>query len=124
EKFRNRNDAPFALTDMADWNNFHSFDHFVTAPLHGFRSGAEYYHLCSSRQFIRNIKVPTLVIHAVNDPFLPEDAIPAETEVPEKVFLELSQTGGHAGFICGNVPWRPCYWLEQRIPEFLSNFLI
>jgi len=122
-KFRLRNDAPFTLTDMTHWNNFHMFDNFVTAPLHGFSNSAEYYRLCSSRQFIRNIRVPTLIIHAVNDPFLPEDAIPQDIEIPDKVFLELSPTGGHAGFISGKVPWRPRYWLDQRVPDFLYNFL-
>ena len=123
DKFRNRNDAPFALTDMAHWNNFHLFDNFVTAPLHGFSSSVDYYRRCSSRQFIRNIMVPTLIIHAVDDPFLPADAIPDESEVPGNVFLELSQTGGHAGFVGGTTPWRPGYWLEQRIPEFLHDHL-
>ena len=123
DKFRRRNDAPFALTDMAHWHNFHLFDNFVTAPLHGFSSSAEYYRLSSSRQFIRNIMVPTLIIHAEDDPFLPVDAIPAETGMPDEVLLELSHTGGHVGFISGNMPWRARYWLEDRIPEFLDKYL-
>ena len=123
DKFRLRNDAPFALSDMAQWNNFHLFDNFVTAPLHGFSGSEEYYRLCSSRQFLKNITVPTLILHAEDDPFLPVDAIPTAAEVPDKVFLELSHTGGHVGFVGGNLPWRPQYWLEKRIPEFLNDYL-
>ena len=123
DKFRHRNDAPFALTDMAHWNNFHLFDNFVTAPLHGFGGSEDYYRLSSSRQFIKDITVPTLIIHAADDPFLPGDAIPKEPEVPDKVLLELSHTGGHVGFVGGSVPGRPYYWLEKRIPDFLFKHL-
>jgi len=64
-----------------------------------------------------------LIIHAENDPFLTPDAIPNETDLSENVTLELSSDGGHAGFVSGKFPWRPRYWLEERIPEFLSNYL-
>jgi len=123
DKFSSRDDAPFSPANMAHWNNFRLFDNFVTAPLHGFSDSDEYYRLCSSRPFIKNIVLPTLIIHAVDDPFLPVDAIPEETEVPDQVFLELSRAGGHAGFIGGYLPWRPRYWLEERIPEFLKHYL-
>lgn len=123
DKFKDRHDAPFSITDVPKWNNFHLFDNFVTAPLHGFSSGDEYYRLSSSRQYLQSINTPTLIIHAENDPFLTPDAIPNETELSENVTLELSRDGGHAGFVSGKFPWRPRYWLEERIPEFLSNYL-
>lgn len=123
DKYRNRNDAPFSINELNKWNNFHLFDHHVTAPLHGFSSGKEYYALSSSRQFLGSIKIPTLIIHALNDPFLTKEAIPAVSELSENVTLELCREGGHAGFIAGKIPWQPHYWLEERIPEFLSNYL-
>jgi hypothetical protein len=123
DKFKDRNDAPFSITDVPTWNNFHLFDNFVTAPLHGFSSSDEYYRLSSSRQYLKSIDTPTLIIHAENDPFLTPDAIPNETDLSENVTLELSSDGGHAGFVSGKFPWRPRYWLEERIPEFLSNYL-
>jgi len=122
-KFRDRQDAPFSVTEIPTWNNFHLFDNFVTAPLHGFKNCEEYYRLSSSRQYLKSINIPTLIIHAENDPFLTKDAIPNETELSENVALELTSDGGHAGFISGGLPWRPNYWLEERIPEFLSNHL-
>ena len=123
DKFKHRQDAPFALPAISKWNNFHLFDNFVTAPLHGFKNSAEYYRLCSSRQFLKDINIPVLVIHAQDDPFLSTDAIPDDTHLAENVTLELSRRGGHVGFIEGPLPWRPRYWLESRIPEYLKNFL-
>lgn len=123
DKFTNRQDAPFSMADVPGWNNFHLFDHNVTAQLHGFNSSEEYYRLSSSRQYLISINTPTLIIHAENDPFLTLDAIPNEMELSENVTLELTSDGGHAGFISGGLPWRPHYWLEERIPEFLSNYL-
>jgi predicted alpha/beta-fold hydrolase len=122
-KFTDRQDAPFAINKIPEWNNFHLFDHYVTAPLHGFKSSEEYYRLSSSRQYLESIITPTLIIHAQNDPFLTLDAIPNEPELSDNVTLELTEDGGHAGFISGGMPWRPNYWLEERIPEFLSNHL-
>jgi len=52
------------------------------------------------------------------------DAIPNEDDLSESVTLELSNHGGHVGFISGNTPWNAKYWLEQRIPEFLSTYLV
>lgn len=123
DKFGQRNDAPFALSDIHQWNDFHAFDNFVTARLHGFAGSSEYYRLCSSRPFIKSITVPTLIIQAEDDPFLPGDAIPIAADLSDNVTLELSRHGGHMGFISGRLPWHPRYWLEQRIPEFLSPHL-
>ncbi len=123
DKFKDRQDAPFVISDIPQWNNFHLFDNFVTAPLHGFSGSEEYYRLSSSKQYLKSINTPTLIIHAENDPFLTRDAIPNEAELSENVTLELSRDGGHAGFVSGKFPWRPHYWLEERIPEFLSNYL-
>jgi uncharacterized protein len=123
DKFKSRADAPFSVADIPKWNNFHLFDNFVTAPLHGFSSSTEYYRLCSSRQFIKGITVPVLIIHSKDDPFITIDAIPDAAEIPDNVTLELSRKGGHVGFINGSLPWRSHYWLESRIPEYLANIL-
>jgi len=123
DKFKTRTDAPFAVTDIPKWNNFHLFDNFITAPLHDFSSSKEYYRLCSSRQFIKGITIPVLIIHAKDDPFITIDAIPEETEIPDNVTLELSRKGGHVGFVNGSLPWWPHFWLESRIPEYLANIL-
>jgi predicted alpha/beta-fold hydrolase len=59
----------------------------------------------------------------MDDPFLPEDAIPSASDLSPAVQLELSSWGGHVGFISGHWPWQPQYWLEQRITAFLGLYL-
>lgn len=99
------------------------FDDKITAPLHGFRGVDDYYMTASSRQYLHNICVPTLILHAKDDPFFSEDSIPETNELSPFVKLEVTETGGHVGFIAGNYPWRPQYWLEMRAPEFLKEFM-
>jgi hypothetical protein len=99
------------------------FDDAITAPLHGFQDVHDYYTRSSSRQFLKNIRVPTLIIHAQDDPFLTPDAIPAAKELSGEISFELSKRGGHVGFISGNNPFKPAYWLEQRIPEFIQEVI-
>ncbi len=121
-KFKDRQ-APFNIADMQKWNTFRLFDHHITAPIHGFKSSDDYYEQSSSRQYLKHITVPTLLIHSRDDPFMSEDAIPNQDELSESVVLELSDHGGHVGFISGNTPWNAKYWLEERIPAFLDTFL-
>lgn len=115
--------SPISLNNISGLNTFRLFDNHITAPLHGFKDVDDYYARCSSRQFLKSIKLPTLLIHAVDDPFMKEATIPANDELADNVQLELSEKGGHVGFINGNLPWRPNYWLEKRIPEFLQTFM-
>jgi predicted alpha/beta-fold hydrolase len=122
DKFSNR-DAPFSVKNIPQWNTFHLFDHYVTATLHGFKNGKTYYAKCSSRQYLKHIKTPTLIVHARDDPFMTEDAIPDESELADFVTLELSESGGHVGFIGGVFPWQPKYWLHLRLPLFLQSYL-
>lgn len=112
-----------ALGNVANYRNFFDFDEFVTAPLHGFRGADEYYRRCSSLGFLEQIQVPTLLLHAMNDPFIAQDAVPGPGHLSEHVLLELSRSGGHVGFVSGRNPMRPTYWLEQRIPDFLAGKL-
>lgn len=111
------------LREADNFANFHRFDDAFTAPLHGFRDVDDYYTRASSKPLIRNIARPTLIIHALDDPFICPSAIPSESEVSAHVSMEVSRRGGHVGFVGGS-PWRPRYWLESRIPRFLSEFRI
>ncbi len=106
-------------SDLDSLKNFRAFDDAVTAPLHGFRDVEHYYASASSRQYLRNINVDTLILHARDDPFMTEDAIPTAEELSEKTGLELYPCGGHVGFVAGTWPWRTDYWLETRIAEHL-----
>jgi len=111
---------PLALHELRRLHSFRAFDDAVTAPLHGFADASDYYTRASSRPFLRHIRVPTLILQAADDPFLTPDALPGERELSPAVTLELATSGGHVGFVAGRWPWRPHYWLEQRIPNHLE----
>lgn len=117
-----RRDAPFDMRVIAKLNNFWQFDDTVTAPLHGFKNAADYYQQSSSRQFLAAIQVPTLIVHAKDDPFVPSTAIPTQQEISTQVQLQITEKGGHVGFIAGDTPWQPIYWIEQRVAHFLQQF--
>ncbi len=102
---------------------FRQFDDRITAPLHGFEGVDDYYRRASCRQYLRGITVPTLIVHAKDDPFLPPEAIPSPEEVSKTVRLEISQRGGHVGFVSGKTPLCPRFWLESRILHFLNQAL-
>ncbi|MBT7951440.1 MAG: hydrolase [Gammaproteobacteria bacterium] len=121
-KYRQRK-APISLDKVDSLNTFRLFDNQITAPLHGFRDVDDYYDRSSSRQYLKYINTPTLILHALDDPFMTSAAIPEDNELSEKVCLELSDKGGHVGFIDGKYPWRANNWLEQRIPGFLTHYL-
>lgn len=117
-------EMPKYFEDLKQYRSFWSFDEHVTAPLHGFSGAEAYYKASSSRQFLKYIQTPTLILHAVDDPFMTPEAIPALDELSDDITFELSPKGGHVGFISGHIPGRPHYWLDERIPHFLSSAFI
>lgn len=99
------------------------FDDAMTAPLHGFRSAADYYGRSSSAAFIRGIRVPTLVLHSRDDPFLPEDRIPLDAmDANPNVVPILTDRGGHVAFVGGSL-LRPDFWGERQIAGFMAERL-
>lgn len=113
---------PSPLTvDVNTLNTFYDFDDQITAPLHGFKGADDYYQQCSSRQFLKRIEKPTLIIHAKDDPFMWEHSVPKEHELSDPVQLELSEYGGHVGFVTGKHPFNTQYWLDKRIVEWLNT---
>lgn len=114
---------PLSIERLSQLKSFRDFDTHVTAPLHGFRDADHYYAEASSRPFLRGIGVPTLLIHARDDPFMMPDVVPDPHELADCVTLEVYTRGGHVGFVAGRWPWRPEYWLEERVPAFLRAYL-
>ncbi len=115
--------APENLGDLRRLRSMREYDDKVTAPLHGFTDATDYYTRSSSRQYLKAIRVPTLILHAADDPFMTPQAIPATEELSDSTRMELSRHGGHLGFVGGRYPWRPDYWLDKRVPEFLRAVL-
>ncbi|RUR27212.1 hydrolase [Vreelandella andesensis] len=109
-----------SLETLEGMTTFWDFDGRVTAPLHGFESAEDYYQRCSSAFFVEHLRIPTLIIHAQDDPFIYPQSVPHAETLPSHVTLELHATGGHVGFIEGS-PWRPRYYLEYRLPDWLQS---
>jgi predicted alpha/beta-fold hydrolase len=100
--------------------DFFDFDDTVTAPMHGFAGARDYWRRASCKPVLRMIRVPTVIIHALNDPFLPASAIARENEVSSRVRLDYQTDGGHAGFACAGLPGR-LDWLPRRILAFFEQ---
>lgn len=123
EKFK-QVQTPIDISIIGKARTIRDFDNGYTAPLHGFDSADHYYAISSSRQYLKNIAVPTLLVHAKDDPFMTKDVLPLPHELSDKVQLEVSETGGHVGFVMGRFPWKPEYWLEKRVPAFFKEQFI
>lgn len=107
--------------DVAQLDTFRQFDDQVTAALHGFAGVDDYYARCSSRQFIPQIRVPTLILHARDDPFMFADTPPEPTELPPCVSLEIPEAGGHVGFVEGSIPGVARYYADRRVAEWMRE---
>ena len=99
-------------------SNFWQFDNQVTAPLHGFIDVHDYYQRASSFPWLKFITTPTLVLQSIDDPFLDPKILPDQDELSEHVCLEVSERGGHIGFI-ESLSWRQRCFLSRRLCSFL-----
>lgn len=98
----------------------YEFDDVVTAPLHGYQDAGDYWTRASSKPWLKHIRVPTLLINARNDPFLPATALPAPEDVSSTVTLEFPEQGGHVGFPLGVFPGN-VGWLPSRVLGFFDS---
>ncbi len=117
-KFR-RHGTPSTIP-LSQLRTFRRFDDQVTAPLHGFADVNDYYARSSSRQFLHAIRIPTLLLHAADDPFMYPTTVPTAAELADSVELELVQRGGHVGFVTGGWPGRGRCWFSQRLTTWLG----
>jgi predicted alpha/beta-fold hydrolase len=111
---------------VAAARTLYDFDDVVTAPVHGFDNAADYYARSSALGFLSRIRRPTLLLSAVDDPFLPTAVLDEVREVARDnpaLRLAFVPHGGHVGFVGGRVPWRPDYWAERRVVAFLAETL-
>ena len=116
----------FDETRLANVRTLFDFDDAVTAPVHGFRGAHDYYGRSSSLQFLHAVRIPTLLLSAMDDPFI--SRVTADTVLTVALSNPLLQAeffarGGHVGFVDGRRPFRSRYFAEVRVVEFLSNQL-
>ena len=121
QKF-DRHTAAFNWDKAMKARTFAEFDDAVTAPLHGFENGVDYYDKCSSTHFLSSIERPTLIVNALDDPFMTPGVIPHRDRLSHRVSLEIAEHGGHVAFIDGGTPWKPTFYLPGRLIGFLEDF--
>jgi predicted alpha/beta-fold hydrolase len=101
---------------------FGEYDRVVTAPLHGFADEHDYWTRASSGPYLGRVRRPTLLINALDDPFVPPESLPDPATLPDDVTAEFVPHGGHVGFVEGP-PWRTESWAERRAVAFLAQAL-
>lgn len=97
----------------------YEFDDLITAPLHGFKNAQDYYQQCSGLSKLQQITLPTLIIHAKDDPFMTDAVIP-KFILPDNIDYRLYEHGGHVGFISGSA-LQPRFWLEEALPAYYES---
>lgn len=112
----------FDRTTMSGARDFDTFDDLYTAPAHGYRGVLDYWSRASSKSDLQRIAVPTLVLSARNDPFLPARHLPGAAEASASVTLEQPAGGGHVGFVAGGFPGH-LRWLPERLLDFFTQVI-
>jgi len=107
--------AAFAAQD------FLAYDTACTAPLAGYHDVEDYYAHASCGQFLKKIRRSTLVVHALDDPFMTADIVPDVEALSPYVTLEVAPNGGHVGFVSAGTLGQPYCWLERRLTEYLHD---
>jgi hypothetical protein len=104
---------------IAAARTLYDFDNEYTAPVHGFRNTEDYWARASGKPWLRSVKVPHLVLNALNDPFVPASSLPSATDVSKFVRLEQPRGGGHVGFARGRPPGELGF-LPERVFAFFA----
>ena len=106
-------DALLAARDL------YAFDNIFTAPLHGFKDTNDYWARASAKPLLSCIKVPALVVNALNDPFVPAWSLPSQQQVAACVELWQPAHGGHVGFASGRLPGH-----VRTMPDAVGGWLL
>ena len=114
-------ELPITKADLKKISSLRRFDSMFTTPIYGYDCVDEYYELASSRHMLRDIQHPALILHAMDDPFVPPNSVPSADELSASIQFQTSHRGGHMGFIKGGLPWKPSYWFTQCITHFFEG---
>ncbi|HIP71687.1 MAG TPA: hypothetical protein EYH05_09865, partial [Anaerolineae bacterium] len=125
-KMQTKADLVRPVTDLEQImaaQSVYEFDNLWTAPIHGFRDADDYYAQCSSGSYLAGIRVPTLILRAIDDPmFAPQD-IPFDViQANPSLYTGITQRGGHLGFIEGRPGHFSC-WAERQASRFTTLFV-
>lgn len=119
QKLAQHPNAPIDAARIRSANNFDDIDNAITAPLHGYRDAEDYWQRASCKSFLHNIATPTLVLNALNDPFIPAYSLAKPAQVSTAVSLEYLPHGGHVGFLYGHTRAH-LTWMPQRVLDFFT----
>lgn len=123
-KIKKNMQMPVNALELAQIKTLYDFDDKITAPLHGFLNAEDYYQKSSCIHFLKNIQTPTLIIHAKDDPMIPENVIPSKAQVSDEVVLAIQEHGGHVGFIRCEKFNKIQYWMQERVLACLNNAIL
>jgi len=114
----------WSLDALGRIRSIREFDDAYTAPFHGFRDAADYYHRASAMQAVDKITIPTLIITAADDPFVPPGPFKEPSLTRNRnITLKLTPHGGHCGFVEEASAGYDGYWAEREIVRFLAEHL-
>ncbi len=113
---------PVTLQQLKSMRRIRQFDDAITSKAHGFADALDYYRRCSGLPMLAKVRIPLLIIHAKDDPFMTPEVIPSLVDLPPGVEYQLTEHGGHVGFVSGSLR-NPQMWLEQRIPAWIAPYL-
>jgi predicted alpha/beta-fold hydrolase len=114
-------DGPVKLDAALAASDFFAFDNAYTAPLHGFSSAEDYYRRTACGAVLGDIRRPTLIVQALDDPFIPSSVVPKPSELSPDITLELAASGGHVGFVGAGLFGQLDWWLERRLAGYLQE---
>jgi uncharacterized protein len=122
-KIEKHHEKSLSITKIKAAKSFYEFDNIFTAPVHGFKNAEDYWEKSSSLNYLVNINVPTLIINALDDPFLPPECYPNKIAAHKSnIYLRTPKFGGHVGFMT-NLHFEKKLWHEVQTVNFLSEHL-
>ena len=109
---------PLKLSQLNGLRRIREFDDAITSRIHGFSDAIDYYRRCSALPLLPAIQTPLLIIHAKDDPFMTHEVIPDVAGLPRNIEYQLTEYGGHVGFVGGTLKNRTCGWNIAFRPGF------
>ena len=113
--------APANLESALAARDFFEFDNAFTAPLNGYEDAEDYYARAACGQYLQMIRRPTLILHALDDPFMVPSIVPDASRLPETITLEVAAHGGHVGFVSAGPRGLPQAWSEIHLCRHLVS---